>query len=181
MCRELVAAAQPLPPIRASRRSWPSELKKATPLEWSKDAFELAVTVGYRSGNLKGRFLAFGKDTPTRSKAKAPELPADYPRPGAGDRETAVRLAGHRLAELLHQVAKAEDDAVSMDKAEVAAVLEEIATLLELKGDNAFKTNAYNRGARAIAQLEGSLADYVTNKKLGTIPGIGEAARTEDP
>jgi DNA polymerase (family X) len=64
---------------------------------------------------------------------------------------------------------------MSMDKAEVAAVLEEIATLLELKGENAFKTNAYNRGARAIAQLEGSLDDYVTNKKLGTIPGIGEA------
>ena len=64
---------------------------------------------------------------------------------------------------------------MSMDKAEVAAVLEEIATLLELKGDNAFKTNAYNRGARAIAQLEGSLDDFVKNKKLGTIPGIGEA------
>ena len=69
-----------------------------------------------------------------------------------------------------------------MDKAEVAAVLEEIGTLLELKGENAFKTAAYNRGARAIAQLEGSLADLVAAKQLSTIPhGIGAALEQKIP
>lgn len=61
----------------------------------------------------------------------------------------------------------------SMDKAEVAAVLEEIATLLELQGENPFRAGAYSRAARAIGQLEVNLADLVRDGKLGEIPGIG--------
>lgn len=60
-----------------------------------------------------------------------------------------------------------------MDKADVAATLEEIATLLEIQGENAFRCQAYSKAARAIAQLEESLADVVREKRLGTIPGIG--------
>ena len=37
-----------------------------------------------------------------------------------------------------------------MDNADVAGVLEEIAVLLELKGENPFKTRAYINGARVI-------------------------------
>ena len=37
-----------------------------------------------------------------------------------------------------------------MDKNEVARVLEEIAGMLELKGENVFKVRAYDAGARAL-------------------------------
>ena len=60
-----------------------------------------------------------------------------------------------------------------MDKAEVANVLEEIGTILELQGENRFRTQAYLKAARAIAQLDVSLADLVAQDKLETIPGIG--------
>ncbi|MBI3407835.1 MAG: DNA polymerase/3'-5' exonuclease PolX [Planctomycetes bacterium] len=64
-----------------------------------------------------------------------------------------------------------------MDKAQVAAVLEEIATLLELQGENSFRCNAYARAGRSIAQLEQSLADVIAADQLGEIPGVGETLR----
>ncbi len=64
-----------------------------------------------------------------------------------------------------------------MDKEQVAAVLDEIGTLLELQGENPFRCNAYYRAARTIAQLETSLADVVAAGKLDEIPGIGETLR----
>jgi DNA polymerase (family 10) len=62
-----------------------------------------------------------------------------------------------------------------MDKSEVAAVLEEIAVLLELQGENPFRANAYARAGRAIAQLETNLDDVVKAGTLGDVPGIGES------
>lgn len=62
-----------------------------------------------------------------------------------------------------------------MDKDQVADILEEIAILLELKGENPFKTRAYQNGARALASLEEPLAGLVAEGRLGGIPGIGSA------
>ncbi len=64
-----------------------------------------------------------------------------------------------------------------MDQNQVAAILSEIGTLLELQGENAFRCNAYHNAARAIQQLEMPLADLVAADKLRTIPGIGETLR----
>jgi DNA polymerase (family 10) len=60
-----------------------------------------------------------------------------------------------------------------MNKNEVAAILDEIATLLELQGTNPFRCIAYTKAARAINQLEADLATVVANKQLDQIPGIG--------
>ena len=62
-----------------------------------------------------------------------------------------------------------------MTKDEVAAALEEIGTLLQLKGENQFRTNAYANGARAISQLDGDLKHLIATKKLGEVRGIGDA------
>jgi DNA polymerase (family 10) len=62
-----------------------------------------------------------------------------------------------------------------MDKNEVAAVLEEIGTLLELKGENPFKTRAYHNAVRVLEALEGSLETLVAEKRLGELKGFGEA------
>lgn len=60
-----------------------------------------------------------------------------------------------------------------MDKEQVAAILSEIGTLLELKGESSFRTNAYHNGARAILQLEEDLGEMVRSHRLKEVPGIG--------
>jgi DNA polymerase (family 10) len=62
-----------------------------------------------------------------------------------------------------------------MDKDKVAEVLVEIGVLLELKGENPFKTRAYGNAARTIEGLEEPLAKIVAEKRLGEVKGIGEA------
>jgi len=62
-----------------------------------------------------------------------------------------------------------------MDKDQVAEILLEIGTLLELKGENPFKTRAYQNAARTIENLSEPLAKIVAEKRLGQIKGIGEA------
>jgi DNA polymerase (family 10) len=62
-----------------------------------------------------------------------------------------------------------------MSKDEVAAALDEIGTLLELKGENPFRANAYHSSARTILQLPGDLKQMVEEQRLGDVRGIGEA------
>ncbi len=62
-----------------------------------------------------------------------------------------------------------------MDKKEVAAILEEIAVLLELKEENPFKVRAYRTGARAVLNLDENLADIVKKGTLDEYEGIGES------
>jgi DNA polymerase (family 10) len=62
-----------------------------------------------------------------------------------------------------------------MDKAAIADVLEKIATLLELKGENPFKIRAYTNAARSIETFGGNLGDLKDEETLEKIPGIGKA------
>jgi DNA polymerase (family 10) len=61
-----------------------------------------------------------------------------------------------------------------MDKDQVADILAEIGVLLELKGENPFKTRAYANAARALEGLTTPLATLVAEHRLGEIKGIGE-------
>ncbi|MBI3879296.1 MAG: DNA polymerase/3'-5' exonuclease PolX [Verrucomicrobia bacterium] len=61
-----------------------------------------------------------------------------------------------------------------MDKHKVAEILVEIGTLLELKGENPFKTRAYQNGARALEALSEPLEKIVAEDRLGEVKGIGE-------
>src|ERR1700744_1302004 len=62
-----------------------------------------------------------------------------------------------------------------MEKDKVAEILVEIGVLLELKGENPFKTRAYANAARTIESLAEPLVKLVDEKRLGEIKGIGEA------
>jgi DNA polymerase (family X) len=62
-----------------------------------------------------------------------------------------------------------------MDKERVAEILAEIGVLLELKGENPFKTRAYANAARTIESLSEPLTKIVAENRLGEIKGIGEA------
>ena len=62
-----------------------------------------------------------------------------------------------------------------MTKAQIAEVLEQIATLLELQDENPFKIRAYANAARAIDAWGGNLADLQDEEALKKMPGIGKA------
>jgi DNA polymerase (family 10) len=62
-----------------------------------------------------------------------------------------------------------------MTKAEITDILEEIAVLLELKGENVFKARAYTNAARTLDNYDGDLEQLVAENRLGELPGLGEA------
>jgi DNA polymerase (family 10) len=61
-----------------------------------------------------------------------------------------------------------------MDRDQVAEILSEIGVLLELQGENPFKTRAYSNAARALDVLTEPLPKLVAEGRLGEVKGIGE-------
>jgi len=62
-----------------------------------------------------------------------------------------------------------------MDKDQVASILVEIGTLLELKGENPFKSRAYQNAARTLEGLTEPLEKIVAEDRLKGMKGIGKA------
>ncbi len=60
-----------------------------------------------------------------------------------------------------------------MDKKQVAEILEEIADILELKGEVEFKVRAYRNAARIVRDVKGDLKELVDSGELAKIKGIG--------
>ncbi|MFD2257792.1 DNA polymerase/3'-5' exonuclease PolX [Luteolibacter algae] len=64
-----------------------------------------------------------------------------------------------------------------MNREKMAEVLEKIALLLELKGENPFKVRAYRQGAEVVMSLEEDIVGLAKADQLKGIKGIGEALR----
>src|SRR5438034_1242936 len=62
-----------------------------------------------------------------------------------------------------------------MNKEEIAGILERIATLLELKGENPFKIRAYTNAARAIETFGANVSNFQDEEAVAKIPGIGKS------
>jgi DNA polymerase (family 10) len=62
-----------------------------------------------------------------------------------------------------------------MHKSDIVDVLESIAVLLELKGENPFKIRAYLTGARVLETMEDDLGELIETGKLAEVKGIGSA------
>lgn len=62
-----------------------------------------------------------------------------------------------------------------MNRKEIAAVLDDIALLLELRGENPFKVRAYQNGARVLESYDGDFDALVAEGRLGELKGVGEA------
>lgn len=60
-----------------------------------------------------------------------------------------------------------------MDRESVIAILDEIAVLLELKGENPFKIRAYSNGARALEADGRDIGKLVATGELSEVKGIG--------
>ncbi len=61
-----------------------------------------------------------------------------------------------------------------MDKNEISRIFEEIADLLELKGENPFRVRAYRKAARALLNMDQDLRTAVKKGTLTELEGIGE-------
>ena len=62
-----------------------------------------------------------------------------------------------------------------MKNSEIAKVFQDIADLLELKGENLFKIRAYQRVVRSIEHLPVEVEQLVAEDRLQEVPGAGEA------
>ena len=69
-----------------------------------------------------------------------------------------------------------------VDKSTVVKALKDMSVYLQLKGENAFKTRAYDLAAERIAGLTEDLQTIVEQKRLTRLPNIGESigAKIED-
>jgi len=61
-----------------------------------------------------------------------------------------------------------------METARIARVLAEMGTLLEVRGENAFRVRAYQNAAQALNGLPSDLSEMLADGSLATVPGIGE-------
>jgi DNA polymerase (family 10) len=62
-----------------------------------------------------------------------------------------------------------------MDKDRVVEILGNIAVLLDLKGENPFKSRAYVNAARALENLSEPLEKVIAENRLAGVKGIGES------
>jgi DNA polymerase (family X) len=63
----------------------------------------------------------------------------------------------------------------AVTKESVVKILEEIAVLLELSGENPFKSRAYQNAARNLEKQDKDLLSLITENKLAEVEGIGDA------
>ena len=61
-----------------------------------------------------------------------------------------------------------------METDRVARILNEMGTILELRGENPFRSRAYHNAAQALKTLPGDLSEMVTEGSLKQVPGIGD-------
>ncbi len=66
-------------------------------------------------------------------------------------------------------------DVMSVDKKTVVNILNEIGLLLELKGENPFKSRAYYNAARTIEVLDDDIEKLIKEDRLKDVKGIGDA------
>lgn len=66
-----------------------------------------------------------------------------------------------------------------MQTEQIADILDDMGSLLEIKGENPFRCRAYHNAADALRGVTGNLAAMVTDGSLLEIPGIGASTMTK--
>lgn len=61
-----------------------------------------------------------------------------------------------------------------METARIAEILDEMGTLLEVRGENPFRCRAYHNASQALRGLPSDLSEMITSGTLAEVPGIGE-------
>ncbi len=60
-----------------------------------------------------------------------------------------------------------------METARIARILDEMGTLLEVRGENPFRCRAYHNAAQALKTLPSDLSEMLADGSLAEVPGIG--------
>ncbi len=63
-----------------------------------------------------------------------------------------------------------------MTNAELARVFEQVADLMDIKGEDSFRVNSYRRVARAIEDCPSQITDLAARGELATLSGIGKGS-----
>ena len=61
-----------------------------------------------------------------------------------------------------------------METARISRTLDDMGTLLEVRGENPFRCRAYHNAAQALKALPSDLSEMISDGRLAEIPGIGE-------
>jgi DNA polymerase (family 10) len=61
-----------------------------------------------------------------------------------------------------------------METARIAQILDEMGTILEVKGENPFRCRAYHNAAQALSNLPSDLREMIADGSLAEVAGIGE-------
>ena len=61
-----------------------------------------------------------------------------------------------------------------METKRIAQIIDEMGTLLEVRGENPFRCRAYHNAADALKELPADLSAMITDGSLAELPGIGE-------
>jgi DNA polymerase (family 10) len=66
-----------------------------------------------------------------------------------------------------------------MEAARIAQIIDEMGTLLEIRGENPFRCRAYHTAAQALVDLPGELPEMIADGRLKDVPGIGETMHSK--
>ncbi len=64
---------------------------------------------------------------------------------------------------------------MNISSSQIAAAFEELATLMDLKGENVFKVKAHQNAARILENLQDDLPTFLEQARQGKVRGVGEA------
>src|SRR6516164_8052209 len=66
-----------------------------------------------------------------------------------------------------------------MQTERIAQIIDEIGTLLEVRGENPFRCRAYHNAAQALKGLPSDLSEMIRDGRLAEVPGIGDTMHTK--
>src|SRR5262245_27571867 len=66
-----------------------------------------------------------------------------------------------------------------METARIAQILDEMGTILEIKGENPFRCRAYHNAAQSLMSLPADLSEMIADGSLAEVPGIGETMHSK--
>ena len=61
-----------------------------------------------------------------------------------------------------------------METRQIARILDEMGTLMEVRGENPFRCRAYHNAAQALKALPSDLSEMIADGSLAEVPGLGE-------
>src|SRR5208282_2380734 len=66
-----------------------------------------------------------------------------------------------------------------METARIAQIIDEMGTLLEIRGENPFRCRAYHTAAQALSNLPADLREMIADGSLKEVAGIGETMHSK--